>query len=403
MLSTLPRALGYASSLLRDRTLADDVVHDCYLRLLQKADVYDLLRDGTKLLYKAITNACIDRNHRERVRAEPQRGRHRERVRALRSSTREQAGPLQIVIQKELEDAVEEGMAQLPVAQRAALELKSLGYSMQEIAEALGTSPSNAGVLVHRARKALAEWLASFMGSTSDEPKSRIHPMKRSRHWSARAWSGARNGSTRVPCSNASRPPGQRLPPVARNKRRSDDGDHRRRFLAASWAWGLSAAAAVLLMMTAWLFRPGLVLASPESLVREAKQAHRLPLDRCYLVEVRKDSAVYDECFPMTSQVRLTRLWTRGDRFWVESVSPERRWDWGRDERNHVWFAFEPHRAVRLEPGEVPRWLNLCCDLYCIRLEQLLGTVLRDFDLERETPDDDSGGPHPRPRWSAPS
>ena len=162
-----------------------------------------------------------------------------------------------------------------------------------------------------------------------------------------------------------------------------------RRLPAGSWAWGLSAAAAVVLLMTAWLFRPGLVLASPESLVREAKQAHRLPLDRCYLVEVRKDSAVYDECFPMTSQVRLTRLWTRGDRFWVESVSPERRWDWGRDEKNHVWFAFEPQRAVRLEPGEVPRWLSLCCDLYCIRLEQLLGTVLRDFTLDRETPDDD--------------
>ena len=164
----------------------------------------------------------------------------------------------------------------------------------------------------------------------------------------------------------------------------------RRRLGAVSWAWGLSAAA-VLLMLTAWLFRPGQVLASPESLVREAKQAHRLPLDRCYLVEVRKDSAVYDECFPMTSQVRLTRLWTRGDRFWVESVSPERRCDWGRDERNHVWFAFEPHRAVRLAPAESPRWLNLCCDLYCIRLEQLLGTVLRDFDLERESGNEAAG------------
>jgi hypothetical protein len=167
----------------------------------------------------------------------------------------------------------------------------------------------------------------------------------------------------------------------------------RRRLLpAATVAWGLSAAAAVVLMLTAWLFRPGQVLASPESLVREATQAHRLPLDRCYLVEVRKDSAVYDECFPMTSQVRLTRLWTRGDRFWIESISPQRHWDWGRDEKNQVWFAFEPGRAVRLEPGEVPRWLSLCCDLYCIRLEQLLGTVLRDFTLERETPDDEPAG-----------
>jgi hypothetical protein len=164
----------------------------------------------------------------------------------------------------------------------------------------------------------------------------------------------------------------------------------RGRFPAASWAWGLSAAAAVLLLLTAWLLRPSPVLASPESLVREATQAHRLPLDRCYIVEVRKDSAVYDECFPMTSQVRLTRLWTRGDRFWIESKSADRHWDWGRDPGNRVWFAFEPNRAVRLEAGEVPRWLSLCCDLYCIQLEQLLGTVLRDFTLEREIPGDDA-------------
>ena len=50
----------------------------------------------------------------------------------------EQPGPLQIVIQKELEDAVEEGMAQLPVAQRAALELRAWGSSTQEIADARG-------------------------------------------------------------------------------------------------------------------------------------------------------------------------------------------------------------------------------------------------------------------------
>jgi RNA polymerase sigma-70 factor, ECF subfamily len=168
VLATLPRALGYASSLLRDSTLADDVVHDCYLRLLEKAEVYDLLRDGTKLLYKAITNACIDRNHRVRMvlslTEKRSHGGDRPEI-----EDRKQAGPLENAIQKELESAVEVGLANLPVTQRAALELKSLGYSIQEIADALETSPSNAGVLVHRARKALAEGLTGFMGSSRDE------------------------------------------------------------------------------------------------------------------------------------------------------------------------------------------------------------------------------------------
>ena len=59
----------------------------------------------------------------------------------------------------------------------------------------------------------------------------------------------------------------------------------RRRLGVRPLAWGLSAAAAVLLILTTWLLRPGPALASAESLVREAKQVHRLPLDRCYLVE----------------------------------------------------------------------------------------------------------------------
>jgi RNA polymerase sigma-70 factor (ECF subfamily) len=167
VLATLPRALGYASSLLRDSTLADDVVHDCYLRLLEKAEVYDLLRDGTKLLYKAITNACIDRNHRQRMILSLTETKREAGTREVED--RRQSGPLEDAIQKELENAVAEGIANLPVAQRAALELKSLGYSIQEIAEALQTSPSNAGVLVHRARKALAESLTGFMGSSRDE------------------------------------------------------------------------------------------------------------------------------------------------------------------------------------------------------------------------------------------
>jgi RNA polymerase sigma-70 factor (ECF subfamily) len=168
VLATLPRALGYASSLLRDATLADDVVHDCYLRLLEKAEVYDLLRDGTKLLYKSITNACIDRNHRDRMilslTVKGTEGGRRPEV-----EDRKQSGPLENVIHKELENAVEAGIANLPLAQRAALELKSLGYSIQEIADALETSPSNAGVLVHRARKALAEGLTGFLGSSRDD------------------------------------------------------------------------------------------------------------------------------------------------------------------------------------------------------------------------------------------
>ena len=90
----------------------------------------------------------------------------------------------------------------------------------------------------------------------------------------------------------------------------------------------------------------------------QARQAHLLPIDRCYLVEVRRESSFAAELSPSAAG-SLTRLWTRGDRFWVESVRPEQRWAWGRDEAGRFWIAFGPHTAVRMDAEEVPGWLNV--------------------------------------------
>jgi hypothetical protein len=153
------------------------------------------------------------------------------------------------------------------------------------------------------------------------------------------------------------------------------------------WKWaGVTAAAAVALIGVVALFLQNrTALASGEIVVREAKQAHTMPVDRCYLVEVRRESSMAAELSPATTQVRLTRLWTRGDRFWVESVRPAQRWAWGRDEANRFWIAFGPHTAVSLEAGEVPYGLNVYCDLHALTVEKLLGDVLNRFDVTRET------------------
>src|SRR5947207_14024550 len=63
---TAPWALAYARSLVRDPGRAEDVVQDCFCRLLAKRDAYDLPRDGRKLLFKAVTNAAINVTTRER-------------------------------------------------------------------------------------------------------------------------------------------------------------------------------------------------------------------------------------------------------------------------------------------------------------------------------------------------
>ena len=102
-------------------------------------------------------------------------------------------------------------------------------------------------------------------------------------------------------------------------------------------------------------------------------------------MEVKRESSLVAELSPGNPQVRQTRLWTRGDRFWVESVRPEQRWAWGRDEANRFWIAFGPHTAVRMEADEVPFWLNVHCDLHSLQFEKWLGEVLNRFELTRET------------------
>jgi RNA polymerase sigma-70 factor (ECF subfamily) len=160
--SDLPRGLAYARSLLRDRHAAEDVVHDCFCRLLAKRDVYDLPKDGFKLLLRSITNACIDLGRRGTplsnsldLPEDHVAGREVWDDRFLQ--------PPHAAMYHELQAAIGSALQSLPVQQRAALELKSLGCSLLDIAQSLGVTENNAGVLVHRARKYLEKELEPLL------------------------------------------------------------------------------------------------------------------------------------------------------------------------------------------------------------------------------------------------
>jgi RNA polymerase sigma-70 factor (ECF subfamily) len=163
----MPRALAYARSLVRNQDLAEDMVHDCYYRLLQKAAVYDLPRDGLKILLRAISNAAIDLQGRQRLPRSLDVGDAGQCPEAADVVDRRTEEPVAGAMRRELERALEAGLGRLPLAQRAALEMKSLGHSLQEIADALTTSVSHAGVLIHRARQSLAQFLAPYLEDTA--------------------------------------------------------------------------------------------------------------------------------------------------------------------------------------------------------------------------------------------
>ena|GEM_PF-616027 len=160
---TIARALAYAISLVGNRCDAEDLVHDCYGRLLAKAAEYDLARDGQRLLYRSITNACINYQSRrppvvslETI--QPCRGNG---PRGLEDPR--EPGPESNAIRSELEQALTTALAELSVPQRAVIELKSMGHSSLEVADILGMSHANARVLLHRARQALSVRLRPFL------------------------------------------------------------------------------------------------------------------------------------------------------------------------------------------------------------------------------------------------
>jgi len=160
--ATLAPAVVFARSLLRDKSQAEDVVHDCFCRLLKRADIYDLPNDGTKLLYRSITNACINRTQRARPSIGLADGEMGDRP-LDRLANEKSVSPVESAQVSELESALEMGLAKLSVMQRAAIQLKSLGHSMDEIADTLGLTANNAGVIVHRARQTLATELAPYL------------------------------------------------------------------------------------------------------------------------------------------------------------------------------------------------------------------------------------------------
>ena len=162
---TLPRALAYARSVCRNAHVAEDVVQDCYARLLRHRDRYDLLSDGWKLLLRSITHACIDVHRRAKHALPTDPG----QLDLHRSSEATAGGldPKRQAEANELHAAIGAALGQLPAAQRAALELRSLGCSMSEIGESLEVSENHAAVLVHRARKAMAKELAPFLSEST--------------------------------------------------------------------------------------------------------------------------------------------------------------------------------------------------------------------------------------------
>jgi len=138
---------------------------------------------------------------------------------------------------------------------------------------------------------------------------------------------------------------------------------------------------------------------SAAALVAQSRRVHGLALDRCYVINVARlqGGAEQNKSMPFGRSIiakllvnRVDRLWTRGDRFFIESSSENYRWVWGQDETGDAWLALNRRVGLRLDVDELPNWLSTICELLSMRVDALLEDVLQGFYLNRDSSDDPS-------------
>lgn len=145
--------LRYASRLLRDAALAEDVAQETFLRLLKLGEP-ELIRNRRAWLYRTARNLSLD--HLRRV----QSGENAQSALYYRLDAAPSTDPADTLEQKEAREMLLTRLKDLPPRQREAIRLKfqeKLTY--EEIAEVMGESRSTVGWLLHDAIAKLRRWL----------------------------------------------------------------------------------------------------------------------------------------------------------------------------------------------------------------------------------------------------
>ena len=137
--------------------------------------------------------------------------------------------------------------------------------------------------------------------------------------------------------------------------------------------------------------------AKATQIVRAAMHTHAAPIERIYVVDVKRGET-NDPRFEFPRNVRVA---TQGDRFWVQ-MRGYREWAWGRNEQGAIWMTLGPQRAVVVNPNEMGIPLRYIGDLYTLNLETLLQTFLKHCRLEMSDGPADSTiiVATPRRQWS---
>jgi RNA polymerase sigma-70 factor, ECF subfamily len=151
--------------------LAEDVTHDCFLSLLQRAASFDPRRASLRTYLCAAARNLAFKQLRRRG---EDVGLEAARPEALEANG---AGPLQQLLSRELSERVAEAVGRLPPLQREALVLFEYEeMSLAEIAGVTGADPGAVSARLHRARERLRKLLGESSPAEPQNPPSRKMP-----------------------------------------------------------------------------------------------------------------------------------------------------------------------------------------------------------------------------------
>ena len=154
-------AQRYAGRLLGDRHAAEDVAQEAFVRLYRGARDYRPTARFSTWFYTILGNLCRDRVRRLRRRPDEGDAKELATGEAEPSDPGESLpGPVEAVLEAERRDLVLEAVRSLPIHLQQAIALREFeGLKYREIAATLRCDINEVKVLIHRARKVLAERL----------------------------------------------------------------------------------------------------------------------------------------------------------------------------------------------------------------------------------------------------
>ena len=149
----------YANSLLKDEAKAEDVVHQVFLRLWEKADTLQYQDSVKAYLYRSVHNECLNQFKHQKVKQTySQYATH-----AVPQHTHTD-GAGQAMQTRELEQRIAESMAKLPTQCRTIFEMSRFGHmKYHEIADTLNISVKTVEAQMGKALKWMRTQLADYL------------------------------------------------------------------------------------------------------------------------------------------------------------------------------------------------------------------------------------------------